>query len=212
MKPIHFELPTYIIFVTICVLIATIFHNRRDYWYAFIGCSLMFPFEWIADRYWMFLDYDWGFVMFPILFERLPLMMPFAWGWFFGFPIIICMLFEKKIDVMPLVLRIVVLWAVFWGWDFWNEYVSTKSQLWDYHWSKEHMIGGILPWFIPFAVSFGNVLLYFAHKIALKKSRDQTWIQGFCTHFLAYLAVFLIQVCVGWPIVKLWGVAPVYAP
>jgi hypothetical protein len=210
MKPIHFEVATYVISAIVIVLLATVCRNRREYWYAYIGCSLMFPFEWIADRYWMFLDYDWGFVMFPVLFERLPIIMPLSWGWFFGVPLILCIRFRDKIDAMPLIVRILVLYVIFFGWDFALEFSSTGYGLWDYHWHKEAMIGGILPWFIPFAVSFNNTLLYFVHNRALKKSETQAWIPGFVTHVLAYLAVFVINVAIGWPIIKLFGIVPVF--
>lgn len=210
MKPIHFEVATYVLAVIVIVLIATVFRNRRDFWYAYIGCCLMFPFEWIADKYWMFLDYDWGFVMFPFFFERLPIIMPLSWGWFFGVPLIICLLLKEKIDAIPLIGRIIVLYVVFFIWDFAVEYSSTGYALWDYHWNEAAMIGGILPWFIPLAVSFNNTLLYFAHNMALKKSESQTWIQGFITHFLAYLAVFVINVAIGWPLIKLLGIVPVF--
>ncbi len=207
MKPIHFEIATYLGYVLIMVLIATVFRGRRDYWYALFGCTLLFPFEWIADKFWMFLDYDWGFVM---MVDRLPLMMPFAWGWFMGFTLILCIHFQDKIDAMPLVLRVIFLYVIFWLWDLLVEYSSTSFLLWDYHWKKEHMIGGLLPWFIPTTVALANVMLYFGHKIALKKSSGKNWIQGFLIHLLIYYIVFIIHVAIGWPIIKIWGIEPVF--
>jgi hypothetical protein len=206
MKPIHFEIATYLAYIFTVILIAARYRSHRDYWFALIGCTLAFPFEWLADKFWMFLDYDWAFVM---LVDRLPLMMPFAWGWFFALPLIICLRFQDRIDALPLVLRVALLYGVFFTWDIVVEYFSTSFLLWDYHWNKEAMIGGLLPWFIPLSVSFANTLLYFAHKIALKKSRDMPWIQGALTHASAYYIVFIIQISIGWSIIKILGIGPV---
>ena len=81
MKAIHFEMASYVVYAVAIIVIALRYRDQRAYWYALLGCSLAFPFEWVADRYWMFLDYDWSFRM---LVDRLPLMMPFAWTWFFA--------------------------------------------------------------------------------------------------------------------------------
>jgi len=43
--------------------------------------TLLFPFEWYADMYWMYLNYDSQFT--PMM-GHFPLFMPFAWGWFFA--------------------------------------------------------------------------------------------------------------------------------
>jgi len=94
MKPLYFEIFTYIFYAFTIVLIAFRYRNKRDYWYALIGLGLCIPFEWLADRYWMFLDYDWSFVM---LVDRLPLFMFFSWGWFYALPLIICLQLQKRL-------------------------------------------------------------------------------------------------------------------
>ena len=159
MKAIHFEIFSFAGYGLAILLILFLFRNRRDYWYALIGCSLAFPFEWVADNYWMFLQYDWSFWM---LVDRLPLMMPFAWGWFFGIPLILCLQLQKKIDALPLWGRCLLLYVIFWPWDFVVEYASTTFGLWEYRlWPEKAMIGGILPWFIPTMVASANATLYF---------------------------------------------------
>ena len=207
MRPIHFEVATYVMFGLTVAWIAVKHRDRREYWYALFGCTLLFPFEWIADKYWMFLDYDWGFVM---MVDRLPLMMPFSWGWFFGLPLILCLRLENRIDALPPVLRVLLLFTVFFLWDVFVEYSSTSFHLWDYHWKKEAMIGGLLPWAIPIGVSFGSTLLYFFHKIALKKSKNTGWTRGFSIHVAAYYAVFIIQGSIGWSVMKLLDIQPFF--
>jgi len=209
MKAIHFEMASFLLYAVAIVVIATRYRNHRDYGYALIGCSLAFPFEWGADKYWMFLDYDWSFRM---LVDRLPLMMPFAWGWFFGIPLIVCLRFQDKIDAIPLWARWLVLYAIFWPWDFIVEYSSTTYRLWVYHWPEGSMIGGILPWFIPTMVATANTTLYFAHKIALRYSEGKGWFHGFSIHVLAYYLVFTLQVAVGWPLIRMMGIRPIVVP
>ena len=58
MKPIHFELASYFIYITALLLFVTRYRAHRDYLYAMIGCTLIFPFEWVADNHLLFMDYD----------------------------------------------------------------------------------------------------------------------------------------------------------
>lgn len=203
MRAIHFELMSYVTFALLLVFIVTRRSSRRDYGYAVIGCAAAFPFEWLADHHWMFLHYDESFVM---LFDGLPLMMPFAWAWFFAFPLIVCLDLEERIDSLPLWARILVLYGLFWCWDVFVEFASTSQGLWVYHWKKEAMIGGILPWFIPTTVAPVNVGLYFAHRGALRRSAAVGRFRGLLIHTAAYYGVFVVQAAVGWPAVRLPGI------
>lgn len=69
------------------------------------------------------------------------------------------------------------------------------------------MIGGVLPWFIPTMVAPVNVGLYFAHKIALRRSAEEGWLRGLLTHAAAYYVVLIVQAAVGWPLVRLAAIA-----
>ena len=203
MRAIHFELISYVSYLVMVLVLTAAARSRRDYWYALIGCTATFPFEWLADRHWMFLEYDQSFVM---LFDRLPMMMPAAYGWFFAFPLLVCLLLERRIDRLPLGGRIVGLFVWFFLWDVCVEYSSTSYGLWVYQWKKEAMIGGVLPWFIPAAVAPVNVGLYFAHKMALARSAREEWFAGLLTHTRAYYLVFVIQLAIGWPLVRILGI------
>jgi hypothetical protein len=194
MQPIHFEIITYVIFAVAVVVIGTRFRKHREYMYALVGCALLFPFEWIGFRVFTFLDYDLRFTM---LFDRLPLMIPFAWGWFMGGTLIICLSFSKKLDAMPLAAQVVWLYVIFWFWDFGVEYSSVGNNLWVYHWPQNFMISGKLPWLIPFVVAFQNVANYFAHRIAQNFSKDKAWFQGFLIHLLGYYVVGSLTLLIG---------------
>jgi len=162
--------------------------------YALIGCALLFPFEWIGFSVFTFLDYDLRFTM---LFDRLPLMIPFAWGWFMGGTLILCLHFSEKLDSVPLYAQVLLLYIIFWLWDFGVEYSSVGNNLWVYHWPKRLMIGGKLPWLIPFVVAIQNVANYFAHRIAQRYSIDKGWFQGFLIHLAGYYVVGTLTLIIG---------------
>jgi len=143
-----------------------------------------------------------------MLVDRLPLMMPFAYGWFFSVPLIICLHQKEKIDSMPLLFQIIVLYAIFCIWDFAVEYSSTRYQLWNYHWPKTSMIGGILPWFVPFLVACANTALYYTHKAALRYSSGKKWGKGLLIHILAYYILFIIGGLVIWSCVAFMSIEP----
>lgn len=186
MHPIVFTIATYLLFGFASYLIIFRFNNQRDYWYALIGCALTFPLEWYAINYPNLMVYDIRYFM---IFDRLPFWMIFAYGWFFGFPLVICLRLQDKIDAWPLWQRIVGIYTFFWVWDIVTEYSSTAVGFWVYYYPEEWMIGGILPWFIPTAVAFHNMLLYFGHKFALKYSSEKSWIHGFFIHLLTYYII-----------------------
>jgi len=121
--------------------------------------------------------------------DRLPLMIPFAWAWFMGGTLIVCLLFSKTLNTMPIYLQIVVLYAIFWLFDFAVEYSSVGSNLWVYHWPTSLMLGGRLPWLIPTLVAVQNVGNYFAHGMALRHSEEVGMVPGFLIHLAAYYAV-----------------------
>ena len=145
-----------------------------------------------------------------MLVDRLPLMMPFAYGWFFSFPLVICLRQKKRIDSMPLLFQIIVLYVTFCVWDFAVEYSSTRYQLWTYHWPKASMIGGILPWFVPLLVACANTALYYTHKVALTYSSGKKWVTGLLIHILAYYLLFIAGALVIGCCVGLMGIEPVF--
>lgn len=186
MQMIYFTLITYVIYGLACFLVIFRWKNQRDYWYALIGVSLTFPLEWFAAHYNNLMVYDSSYLM---AFGRIPLWMFCAYGWFWGFPIVVCMRFQKKIDSWPLWQSIITLYSIFWVWDFTTEYSSTAYGYWVYYWPKEWMIGGILPWTIPTTVSLISVALYYTHKFLLRYSIEKGWIQGLFIHTFGYYLI-----------------------
>jgi hypothetical protein len=81
LKPLHFELLAYVSFGVAAVVAFWKLRDKREYGYALLATSLLFfPYEWLADTYFMVMTYDPGFVMLGNLpGTQLPLMMFFAW-------------------------------------------------------------------------------------------------------------------------------------
>ena len=186
MPPIMFTINTYILWGLAAGLIIFRWKNQRDLWFALLGTSLAFPFEWYAINYPNLMVYDISYFM---VFDRLPFWMIFAYGWFFGFPLIICLRFQEKIDKRPVWQRVVGLFVIFCIYDFAVEYAGTAVGHWVYYYPESWEIGGILPWTIPLFVSMHNTFLYFAHKYVLKFSEKTEWIPGFLMHILTYYIV-----------------------
>jgi hypothetical protein len=153
----------------------------------------------------MFLLYDWSFTM---MFGRFPLMMPFAWGWFFAIPLVLMFRNKEKIDRLPLWVQIVGIYVIFFLWDFLVEFISTDFALWNYYWPDAHLIGGV-PWFIPAMVGTAVLMFYYGHIWLLKHSSDKSWGKGFLIHLGGYYAIGTIRAVVGWFItVKIMGLVP----
>ena len=172
--------------------------DKREYWYALIGCTLLFPFEFYGDKTWLQLDYSDHFVM---LWQNFPAMMPFAWGFFFGLPLIIMMNLSKKIDSKPLWLQLLIIIPIFLIWDFVSEYAATSTGggSWRYWWPKEQMINGVFPWPIAGQVAAFNICLYYANKWALKQSVNvKSWWKGFFIHLTAYYFTFAFLCMLWW--------------
>jgi hypothetical protein len=205
MTALHFELISYGVWALIGILLFTIGKGRRDHWYFFLGMTACFPFEWLADNFWMFLQYDWSFTM---MFGRFPLMMPFAWGWFFAIPVILMFRNKDKIDRLPLWVQIVGIYVFFFLWDFVVEYGSTGFALWTYYWPESYLIGGV-PWVIPAAVGTAFLMYYYGHNYLLKYSTGKHWAEGFAIHLGGYWAISTFRLVFGYIItVKLMGIIP----
>jgi hypothetical protein len=205
MTALHFEIISYAVWAVIAGLLLTVWRGHRDHWWLFLGLTLSFPFEWIADNFWMFLQYDWSFTM---MFGRVPLMMPFAWGWFFTIALVLMLRNKEKIDRLPLWGQILGIYVTFFLWDFLVEYGSTGFGLWTYYWPEKYLIGGV-SWFIPAAVGTAFLMYYYGHLWLLKYSADKTWAKGFVIHLGGYYAIGTFRAIVGWIItVQIMGITP----
>lgn len=189
LKPRHFEVASYLSWALTALAIPTIFKNKRDYWYALLGGSLLSPFEWFADYHLLYMTYSDDF-KYLISRKFIPLFMFFAYGWFFSTTLIINLQFEEKLDRMPLWKQVMLLYGIFWVWDFGVEFPSTQLGFWTYYNNVKKF--GNLPWHVPFGLAGLNTTMYYLHKSARKRSEGKSWPGGLMTHIATYWS-FLIS-------------------
>jgi hypothetical protein len=208
LKPLHFELLAYVSFGVAAVVAFWKLRDKREYGYALLATSLLFfPYEWLADTYFMVMTYDPGFVMLGNLpGTQLPLMMFFAYGMFWGIPLMLCIRLREKIDAMPLAIRIGVLWAIFTLIDLGIEYTTTLPGLWTYYWPKSMMIGGVQPWVTPLLVSLWNLVLYFTQPVAQKLSDGRNWLAGLGVHYGIFFVGYATCTVVVLTVIKFIGI------
>jgi hypothetical protein len=199
-----FEFGSYITWGLFFCIILTRWRDHRDFLYLFLGLTLSFPYEWIADSFWLFIDYSEQFNM---MFGRFPFFMPFAWAWFYAVPIIFMLLNKEKIDRMPLWLNIVWMFALFFVWDLLVEGVSVNFDLWTYYVSpKLHILPG-LPYYVPIWLGIQLPTYYYGHLWARKLAETKSWGMGFLLHLLVYYALGAAVAISGWIInTKILGI------
>ena len=201
MNLVAFTVGSFVVYFLVIGFLWSRYRDHRDYWYAFIGITLMSPIEWIPCAYIFFCNYNTDFVM---AFDNWPIWMPTAYVWFYFIPLLICLRLKDKIDSVPLFWRVIMLYSIFWIWDFWVEYPATTIGHWTLGWNPESMIDGRLPWVTPTATAIGNVMVYFAHSIALKYSTPvKEWGKGFRIHLLAYVTGWTLLMGFEIPMAKL---------
>ncbi|SNQ60633.1 conserved membrane hypothetical protein [Candidatus Methanoperedens nitroreducens] len=207
MNPFYYELINYVMWAVTALLIFVRYKNQRDYWYLLIGWSLVFPLDYISDKYSLFLRYNEGFTM---LFDRYPLFLLPAFGWFFALPTILCLRFKNKIDALHLWRRVGILFVVFLALGFVAEIASTSSGYYAYYWPSTWMINGVVPLSIPITDSIYLVMLYFGHKVAIEYSVNKKWISGFLIHIGTYYVVFALGILITWLFVWALGIKPTW--
>lgn len=201
--PRIFEIGSYVAWVLTAIAIATVFKNKREYWYAFLGLSTLIFFEWFADFHWMFYRYSDKFT-FIFSHHFVPLFMFFAYGWFFGLMLIVNLQFEEKLDRLPFWGQVLLLYAIYFVWDFIVEFTFTQTKCWTYYNSAPSLKN--MPWIIPCIVAVASTGFYFIHKWARKYSVDKSWFKGFLIHVSFYWGFFGLFGAVGWVFMKIVGI------
>jgi hypothetical protein len=194
MKAIHFEIISYSLWALTVILLLTKWKGHRDHWFLFLAATLCFPFEWISDNVWMFLQYDWSFTM---MFGQFPLMMPFAWAWFFAIPLIIMLRNEDKIGRYPIWTQIGGIFVVFFSWDFVVEVSSSNFDLWTYYWPEEYLILGV-PLLVPTFVAISFLMFYYGHRYLRRFSNDKGWVAGTLIHIGGFYLMSSVRAAIGW--------------
>jgi len=193
-----FEYGSYLGWLIGLVLLITKFKDQRILQWTFISMTLLFPFEWYADMYWMYINYDSQFT--PMM-GHFPLFIPFAWGWFFALVLGVCLSQKDKLEAMGPAKSTTVILVAFVIWDIAVEGFGTNTGLWVYWWSEESFIPGTkLPIWIPMLTALQTPAYYFSALWAEKRYANASWSSGFITYLTTTLLGSIILAVVG----KIW--------
>lgn len=192
-----FEILNIGLWLLTAALIATAFNNDRNYWILLLSWTAVFPFSTVADEYALLIRYNPGFRM---LFWRCPVMIPFAFGWFFTLPLILVWQ-SGIIAQLPLMAQAGIVFLFFIAWGFFVEVASASSNLYLYRWPKQWKIGG-MPW--PVAVIDGVVhtLTFLLFPIIARFTANMSWPPAVGLGILTYVAMFVAFASFNWFVIK----------
>ena len=168
------------------ILIATVFKNNRGYWILLLSWTAVFPLSAWADEYVLFIRYNPGFHM---LFWRCPVMIPFAFGWFFTLPLIL--IWESGVIAwLSLPVQVAIVFVVFVGWGFMVEVASASSNLYVYRWPERWKIGG-MPWPVAIIDGIVHTLTYLLFGIVVQLTTSMEWLPATGIGVLVYDGMFI---------------------
>ena len=185
-----FELASVVLVIACAVYIWRRLEGNRHYYANLIACGCAFLWEWYMDIGPLQLAYDPGFLnLWVINGVGLPLMIPFAYAWYWFLPNLILLPRREWIDrrwgnaqylyvfVLTGLFNIAVEWPA-----------TTLGGLWHYSW-KTWTIGGVPATNIPMAGST-SLLIYLFSRIAMKQDERQPF-GILCLHHLAWVSLGL---------------------
>ncbi|MFL5587842.1 MAG: hypothetical protein ACJ8DI_09325 [Ktedonobacteraceae bacterium] len=199
-----FELISVGLWALTAVLIATVFANQHDYWFLLLSWTFVFPFSAFADEYALLLRYDPGFRM---LFWRTPVMIPFAFGWFFTLPLILVWQ-TGVLSQLSLGGQAAIMFAVSVVWSVFVEYTGTRQKLWVYHWTHGWKLGE-MPWAIPVIDAVVYVLAFLLHGVVVQLTSGMGWVSALVISYLIYAGMFVAFAFFNWVMItRVFGVRP----
>lgn len=193
-----FELGSLILWIVTAVLISTVYHNQSDYWFLLLSWTFMFPISGIADEYGLVLRYDPGFLR---LVWRIPIMIPFAFGWFFTLPLILIWN-SSAIQGFALYEQAIFLFVALLVWSFFIEWLGVVQNLWIYHWSPKGWRWRGVPVVIPFIDAITYVLVFVLHEVAVPITMNMKWVASFAVSYLIYAAGFAALAFLNWLVIR----------
>ena len=199
-----FELISVGLWTLTAVLIATVFANQRDYWFLLLSWTFVFPFSALADEYALLLRYDPDFRM---LYWRCPVMIPFAFGWFFTLPLILIWQ-SGVLSQLSLGVQAAIVFAVLFVWSVFVEYAGTRQKLWIYRWTHGWKLGE-MPWAIPVIDAVVYVLAFLLHGVAVRLTSGMGWASALAISYLIYAGMFVVVASFNWVMIThVFGVRP----
>lgn len=181
-----FELLSVGLFLLFLFLIRHKLNGNPHYYANLLACGSAFLWEWYMDIGPLQLGYSKEFVnLWVIDGVGLPLMIPFAYGWYWFLPNLIFLPNRDWMDGHWKKMQYLYIFLIASFWNFIVEWPATTfTDLWHYYW-KAWTIGGI-PITNPFNAGAASLLIYAFSRIAMKQ--EQTGPLGLLyLHHLAWV-------------------------
>jgi hypothetical protein len=110
-------------------------------------------------------------------FRELPMMIPFAYGTFYGVPLLVTLAIMRKVEKTstPLWVSLITMLVGMFGFNLLVEWWTTGAadSVWSYAWSANTFIRfgatGGQPWVVPVTVAVNLPLYYLAHRFARRR-------------------------------------------
>jgi hypothetical protein len=169
-------------------LIKTKFNGNRHYYASLLACGACFLWEWYMDIGPLQLGYDSRFMNLWVFDGiALPLMIPFAYAWYYFLPNLILLQSSKWMDDHWGNKQYLYLYLILLVYNPLVEIPASQLDLWRYFWAHWN-IGGI-PITNPFMAAGAHLLIYvFTRHFAMKQDENMHFGKLFL-HHLAWVSV-----------------------
>lgn len=181
----RFELGAYGLYLLTAGLIVFVFGNDRNDWFLLLSWTLVFPFSAIADKHALMLDYHPAF---PMLIDKTPWMIPFAFGAFFTLPLL-PVWHLGLLDGFEPFLQAAIVFGVGTAFAALIELSSSSTGIYRYHWPKRWLIAGT-PWIVPVIDGLMYALTYLGHDYLVGITLELALLPALALSYGVYAALF----------------------
>lgn len=160
------------LFILFLLLIKIRFNGNRHYYANLLACGSSFLWEWYMDIGPLQLGYSDLFISLWVIDGRsLPLMIPFAYAWYYFFPNVVLLQNKDRLDRHWGRMQYLYIYLIMLVYNPLIEIPASSLGLWNYYW-KAWTIGGI-PITNPFMAAGAHLLIYvFTRHFAMKQDAD----------------------------------------
>ena len=195
-----FQWGSIILWFVMIALILKFEKNGHHMLWTLLAITLTFPIEALYDKCFALTYSDEFINLFPTV--PLPLMIPFAYGTFYGITLLLAIWVFKKLPNVPNWLAFILMFVSMVFINFAQEGLTTSTNAWVYDWpNAPGLFGSNQPWIVPVTVAANLPLFFFSHRFATKMSSQLgTKKEQFFMHFgiiqFATLIIFAIGNCI----------------
>ena len=195
-----FQWGSIILWILMIGLILKFKKNDHQILWTLLAITLTFPIEALYDKCFALTYSDEFIKLFPTV--PMPLMIPFAYGTFYGITLLLALWVFKKFPKVPNWLKFILMFVSMIIINFAQEGLTTSTNAWVYDWPNAvGLFGSNQPWIVPVTVAANLPIFYFAHIYASKLSAKlASKKEQFFMHFgiiqVATLIIFAIGNCI----------------